>query len=254
MRRNWTTAPKGRAKRINWIISFVIPMVLLALLLAVKPAGATTSGRGPEGRPLVSATVLEVAEPDEEEAAETGQAGEECAEGETEAEEPEEELEGEEAEETEVEEEPESEGEEEAEACAGKHRKGPPSTCLLRTARARLFAYASHDRVRLVIRYTTFAPASVAVDYSFDGGRRPQTLGAATRRFTASGLFRVTEKLSRREMAKVLAAKGFTVKMDIAAAPKYCHRFYTRHLTVRRDVHGQSVWYQSDSAFGTPRK
>jgi hypothetical protein len=103
-----------------------------------------------------------------------------------------------------------------------------------------------------VIRYTTFAPASVAVDYTFDSGKRPQRLGAATRHFTASGLFRVTEKLSRKEMAKVLTTRSFTVNMEIAAAPKYCHRFYTRHLTVRRNVHGQRVWYQSDSAFGTP--
>jgi hypothetical protein len=244
VRRNWTTATvaSSRTKRVAWLVSFVVPMVLLALLLALKPAAAAT---GPGNQPPGSATVLEVAEPEEE----GEEALEEC--GETE---PEEEV----VEETEVEAEEEPEAiEESAETCEPGDKKDggtPPAQCLLRTARARLFAYSSHDRVRLVIRYTTFAPASVTVEYSFDGPPGSQRLGAATRRFETGGQFRVSEKLSRAEMAKVLAAKSFTVTMNIAAAPRYCQRFYTRHLTVRRTVHGQTIWFQSDSAFGTPRK
>lgn len=244
------------------MISFVIPMVLLILMLTLKPASAATLELGGEP-PSASLSVLEIAEPDEEEASEEeAEQSRECAEDEPEGEESDEEEagqdepeEGEDAGSGSVEdgaEADEPESGEAAETCAGKKRtRVPPARCLLRSARARLFAYASRDRVRLVIRYTTFAPASVAVNFRLGGGRGAQKLGTATRRFAASGLFRVTEKLSRKKMAQVLGARRFTVTMGIAAAPQFCRRFYTRHLTVRRTVDGQTVWYQSDSAFGT---
>ena len=237
-------------------------MVLLILMLTMKPASAATLELG--GEPAsASLSVLEIAEPDEEEDEEAAEQSRGCAEdeqgeegaetadeteqdepGENEDDEPEPVEDGAEAE--------EPESEEGAERCGGKKRtRVPPAKCLLRSARARLFAYSSRDRVRLVIRYTTFAPASVAVNFRLGGGKGAQKLGTATRRFAASGLFRVTEKLSRKKMAKVLGAKRFTVTMGIAAAPRFCQRFYTRHLTVRRMVDGQTVWYQSDSAFGT---
>ena len=236
------------------MVSFVIPMALLIPMLTLKPASAATLEPGEE-EPSGSLGVVEVAEPEEEgeEAVEQFQG---CAE---------EQLEGKEGGETAGEaeqgepewvevtteaEEPVSE--EEVESCPGKKRtRVPPANCLLRSARALLFAYPSRDRVRLVIRYTTFAPASVGVNFRLGGGKGAQKLGAATRRFAASGLFRVTEKLGRKKMAKVLAARRFTVTMGIAAAPRICQRFYTRHLTVRRKVGGQTVWYQSDSAVGT---
>lgn len=235
-------------------------MVLLILMLTMKPASAATLELG--GEPAsASLSVLEIAEPDEEEGEEAVEQSRGCAEDEPEGEEGAETAdEAEQDERGDEEPEPaedgaeaeEPESEEGAESCARRERtRVPPAKCLLRSARARLFAYASRDRVRLVIRYTTFAPASVAVNFRLGGGKGAQKLGTATRRFAASGLFRVTEKLSHKKMAKVLGAKRFTVTMGIAAAPRFCQRFYTRHLTVRRMVDGQTVWYQSDSAFGT---
>ena len=35
-------------------------------------------------------------------------------------------------------------------------------------------------------------------------------------------------------MAKALAAKGFTVRLRVPAAPGYCHAFFDRQLDVRR--------------------
>jgi hypothetical protein len=127
----------------------------------------------------------------------------------------------------------------------------PPEECLLRTARARLFTYSSQNRVRLVIRYTAFAPADVYVDYKLSGGKGSLKLGTAHQRFAKSGLLRVNERLTDGEMDKVRAAKRFTVLMTVPEAPRFCRRYDTRHLTIRRTVHSQAVWFQSDSIFGS---
>lgn len=126
----------------------------------------------------------------------------------------------------------------------------PPPECLLRTARARLFASATHERVRLAIRYTTYAPADADVGYRLSGGRGSLKLGEAREHFARRGLFHLTAKLSKAEMARVRAARRFTVEIDIPAAPGFCRRYETRHLTTRRSAHGQVVWLQSGSVFG----
>jgi hypothetical protein len=127
----------------------------------------------------------------------------------------------------------------------------PPEECLLRTARARLFVYSAQSRVRLVIRYTAFSPTDVYVDYRLSGGRGPLRLGTAHQRFARSGLLRINERLSDGAMDKVRAAKRFTVLMNLPQAPRYCRRYDIRHLTIRRTVHSQLVWFQSDSIFGS---
>lgn len=127
----------------------------------------------------------------------------------------------------------------------------PPEECLLRTARARIFTNNAQNRVRLVIRYTAFVPADVYVDYKLMGGKGPLKLGTAHQRFAKSGLFRLNERLSDAEMDKVRAAKRFTVLLDLPEAPRFCRRYDTRHLTIRRTIHGQPVWFQSDSVFGS---
>lgn len=143
--------------------------------------------------------------------------------------------------------------EEECEAEADDTSPFPPEECLLRTARARVFAYTAHDRVRLVIRYTSLAPAQVSVDYWMKGRKGPLSLGHAKQRFAKKGLFRLAENFSAAQMEKVRAAKGFTVTMRIPAAPKYCNQYYSRHLTIKRTVKNQVLWFQSDSIFGTAR-
>jgi hypothetical protein len=127
----------------------------------------------------------------------------------------------------------------------------PPEECLLRTARARLFAYGSQNRVRLMIRYTSFAPADVFVDYRLTGGKGGLKLGSAHQRFARKGLFRATERLTEAEMDRVRAAHRFTVSISVPEAPRYCRRYETRHLTIKHSAHSQVVWSQSDSIFGT---
>jgi len=146
------------------------------------------------------------------------------------------------------------EGFEEEDPACGEGEGGngpvPPEECLMRTARARLFTYSSQNRIRLVIRYTAFAPADVYVDYKLSGGRGSLKLGTAHQHFAKSGLLRVNQHLSDGEMDKVRAARRFTVVMNVPQAPGYCSRYDTRHLTIRRTVHHQAVWFQSDSVFG----
>jgi hypothetical protein len=133
----------------------------------------------------------------------------------------------------------------------GGNGRVPPEECLMRTARARLFAYSSQNRVRLVIRYTAFAAADVYVDFKLSGGKGSLKLGTAHLRFAKSGLLRIGERLSDGAMDKVRAAKRFTVVMTIPSAPRYCRHYDTRHLTIRHTVHGQAIWFQSDSIFGS---
>jgi hypothetical protein len=139
------------------------------------------------------------------------------------------------------------------EVCEGSAETSPypPEECLLRTARTRVFTYAAQDKIRLVVRYTSFAPADVIVAYRLSGGKGSLSLGEVKDRFSKKGLFRATEKLSKAQMAKVRAAKRFTVDLNIPAAPNFCRRYETRHLTIKRIVHSQVVWFQSDSIFGT---
>ena len=102
-----------------------------------------------------------------------------------------------------------------------------------------------------MIRYTAFAPADVYVDYRLGGARGPLKLGTAHLRFARSGLLRVNEHLGDGEMEKVRAARRFTVVTNVPEAPGFCRRFDTRHLTIRRTIHNQAVWFQSDSIFGS---
>ena len=52
-------------------------------------------------------------------------------------------------------------------------------------------------------------------------------------------------------MARVRAARRFTVEPRHPRGPDFCRRYDTRHLTIKRTVHSQVVWFQSDSIFGT---
>jgi hypothetical protein len=126
----------------------------------------------------------------------------------------------------------------------------PPPECLLRTAGARLFANTAQERLRLVIRYTSYAPADVDVEYRLSGGRGSLKLGEARDHLAKRGLIHLTTRLSKAETARVRAARRFTVEIDIPAAPSFCRRYETRHLTTRRSAHGEVVWLQSDSVFG----
>jgi hypothetical protein len=219
---NDTSNDEARLTRLIWLASIVVPAaVLLLLFCAAQPAHSLTIQPPLPG----GGTPIEVEETEEAE-----EELEECGESEL-----------------------EEEDEEAEEECGELEEEDPfpPEECVLQTARARVFAYTSHDKVRLVISYTSVSPAEVIVDYRLKGAKGSLKLGEARQRFSKQGLFRLSESLSKAEMAKVRSAKEFTVEMEIPGTPRYCHRFYDRHLTIKHSVHNQLVWFQSDSIFGT---
>jgi streptogramin lyase len=124
-----------------------------------------------------------------------------------------------------------------------------PKKCILRVARARVFVFTAHDKVRLVIHYTTYRPATVTVDYKESGSKGSLKLGSANAKFKKKGLFRLTERLGKAEMTKVRAAKSFAVQFRIPGTPGSCKRFYTKSLTIPQQISNQTVWFQSDSRF-----
>lgn len=227
---SWTDKAGVRAvlaARIR-LTAFAMPIVLLALIALTSPSAVLADPAGP-GPGLSSETPFSTEL--EEELEEAG--GEESEEGQLEDEE--DLLEGEEVEET---------------AAAEDDGPFPPDECVLRTARSQVFAYPAQDRVRLVISYTSLAPAEVSVDYRLAGRKGSLGLGKTRRRFSRQGRLQITAHLSEAKMSLVEAAKAFTVDTDIVAAPAYCQRFYTRHLGIKRGGRSQLVWSQSDSIFG----
>jgi len=120
-----------------------------------------------------------------------------------------------------------------------------PQECLLSTADATVSA--SHDKVRLLVRYTTSSPTAVAVDYGLHGSKGSLYLGSDRKRFTSRGVLHLTTKrLTDSQMVKVMAAKNFAVRLRVPAAPDYCDSFFDLQLDVRRPTPNGLTWLQSE--------
>ncbi len=120
-----------------------------------------------------------------------------------------------------------------------------PPECLLSSAQATVFAAANRDRVRLQIRYTTTSPTPVAVDYGLHGSKGALYLGGDRKHFAKHGVLRLTRDLTEEQMAKVMAAKDFSVRLRVSAAPGYCKAFFDRQLDVRRAIPSGLSWEQA---------
>jgi hypothetical protein len=121
-----------------------------------------------------------------------------------------------------------------------------PADCLLSSAQATVFAAANRDRVRLQIRYTTTSPTPVAVDYGLHGSKGALYLGGDRKHFAKHGVLRLSRDLTEEQMAKVMAAKDFTVRLRVSAAPGYCKAFFDRQLDVRRAIPSGLSWEQAN--------
>lgn len=144
----------------------------------------------------------------------------------------------------------ESEGEEDEEEFEDEEEDEPgttgplflPPECLLHTAESHVAASASRGVVRLTIRYTTYVPTQVSVDYWLKGNKGALHLGETKRHFARQGVFREDAHLSDRAMSKVLAARAFIVEVGIPAAPSFCERDSTQHLTTKHLAGGHATW------------
>ena len=129
-----------------------------------------------------------------------------------------------------------------------------PKACILKVARARVFAFTHQDKGRLVIHYKAYKPADVIVSYSLTGKKGNLGLGTASAHFKTAGVFRLAENLDKSEAAKLQATSSMMVRFQVPQAPSSCTRYYTKRLTVPKKVFGQTVWFQSDSIFDPEAK
>jgi hypothetical protein len=126
----------------------------------------------------------------------------------------------------------------------GDNPEAPPE-CLLDSAEATVFAASNHDRVRLQVRYTATSPTPVAFDYGLHGSKGSLYLGGEKKRLSRHGIIRLDTDLTETQMAKVLAAKNFTVRLRVPAAPRYCQPLFERQLDVRRALPSGLAWEQA---------
>jgi hypothetical protein len=123
-------------------------------------------------------------------------------------------------------------------------RAEAPPVCLISTANPTVTS--SHDKVRLAVHYTTSSPTAVAVEYGLHGGKGSLFLGSDRERLGASGTLHLSKHLTDAQMAKVMAATSFTVRLRVAAAPSYCSSFFDHQLKVKRATPSGLSWSQSE--------
>jgi hypothetical protein len=218
-RHTGTAEDRARAVRFAWTVSFLATLALVAILSLARSAQALSVTTPPPGLPATAAASQ--LEEDEEEA--------EGGEGEFEAEECEEGADGE-------------------EECVGEGNDGAevPRQCLLSSAHATIAASTGNGRLRMQVRYSISSPATVAVEYGLHGRRGSLFLGDERERFAKRGVLHLTKRLTDAQMTKVVAAKGFTVRLHVLVAPSYCHPFFDRQLDVRRMTPRGPVWSQAE--------
>jgi hypothetical protein len=218
MRRRPTAADSQEAPavRFAWWMSFFATIALVAILGLARSAQAATSPAPAFPAPTLAAAFEE--DEDEAEASEDdeGFEFEEC-------------VDFEECDESEEEGGPEA-----------------PEECLLSNAEASVSAVANRDQVRLQVRYRTSSPTLVAVDYGLHGNKGSLYLGGEKQRLGRTGVLRLSDDLTEAQMAKVMAAKGFTVRIRVPAAPRFCQTLFDRQLDDRQNTPTGPSWVQSE--------
>jgi hypothetical protein len=194
-------------------IRLLLPLLLLALLVASQATDALAAGEDP-GLPLNVA--IQASE-------EEGETDGECTEGEAE----DEEAEGAE------------EVEEECEAEAEDAGFSPSDDCYLRTATARVVAYPDREMMRLTLGYTTYTPAPATVEF---GAKKDPHLGTVHRRLGRSGVLRLSKHLAEGQMSKVETSGRFTVTVHVPEAPRACQRFEVQRLQVAQSSKARVTW------------
>jgi hypothetical protein len=210
----------GHAIRLAWWASFFATVALIALLGVARSAQALTVP-APTGVGIPAPASDDEVEVEDEEGEEEAGEAEEC-----------------------------EAGEEFEEECEGGEVAGveAPEECLLSSASATVSASTASDRLRLAVRYTTFAPATVGVTYWLRGAKGPLSFGGDHAHFALRGVFRQAVTLSDAQMTKVAAAKDFTVQLRPAGAPAYCHHYLDRHLTIRHTTRGALTWSSPEAS------
>ena len=201
--------------RLAWLVSIATPVVLIGLLCLAKAASSHRAVRGHRNAGTGRRT-----DEVEEECFEWEEGVLECEDRRSEAE--------------------------------AKAARYPPEECLLRTARARVVSSPSRNRLRFIVRYTTVDPDAGLPRLPDAQGRADSLdLGVVKRHLGRSGVLRLTrDPRQRPDGAGPQTPATILLTLDIPSAPSYCQPYFTRRLALRRTVHGQTVWFQSDPAAG----
>ena len=121
-----------------------------------------------------------------------------------------------------------------------------PQECLLTSAEPTVAAGPNKGKVRLQLRYTTAEPTEVSVAYGLHGSKGSLFLGDEKKRFARQGVLRLTKTLTAAQMQKVVAAKGFTVRLRVPDAPSYCQAFFDYQLDIRQATPSGLSWRASE--------
>jgi hypothetical protein len=205
---------EAAAARFAWWAAFFATLTLVAVLGLAKSAQALTVP-GPGSPGVLAAPPFDEEAEDEAEASEDeGFEVEEC------------------------------EDDEECEEEAGPGEA--PQECLLTSAQVTVTTSAHKDQVRLQVRYTTSAPTAVSLSYGLHGGKGSLYLGDEKKYLGKQGVLRLTKDLTETQMAKATAAKGYTVRLRVPAAPAYCQSFFDYQLDVRQATPSGLSWRPSE--------
>jgi hypothetical protein len=213
-RRPPTLPPEAAAIRSAWWAAFFATLALVAVLGVARSAQAlTVPAAGASG------IVATPAPPPDEEFEDEAEASEDEGFGD------------------------ESCGVEEDEECEDEgDAPKVPEDCLLTGAQPTVAVAPNHDRVRLQIRYATSTPTAASIDYGLHGSKGSLYLDGEKKRLSKQGVLRLTRTLTETQMAKAVAAKGFTVRLRVAAAPGYCQAFFDYQLDARRATPSGFSW------------
>lgn len=217
-----TLAPPSRAfpaTALAWWAAFLATLALVALLGLAKSAQALTLP-GQSDLPPASAFAPPFEEDEDEAEAESSD---------------DEELEVEDC---------EADEESDEEEC--DESGGAPAECELSDAEATVSASPNRDRVSLKVHYAAATPTAVSLDYGLHGSKGSLYLGTVKKKLGKEGVLRLTRTLTEAQMAKVLAAKDFTVRLRVPGTPDYCQAFFDRQLDVRRATPSGLTWLQSE--------
>lgn len=134
------------------------------------------------------------------------------------------------------------EDEEDVQLCAEiaqeEREEAEAERCVLEDATASVAASPGNGTVRLTIRYRAFTPAAVAINARLRGAKGGLHLGASHAHFRRSGVFHDSFGLSKKEMAKALAAREFAIDLRAVNTPASC----ALHLATHRGGASKLRW------------
>jgi hypothetical protein len=117
-----------------------------------------------------------------------------------------------------------------------------PPECVLRTVRPEAVLDATHEKLRLTLRYTSRNPTRVGLDLWLRGGKGSLRLGVAKRQLGRSGVLRLSRHLDPLALARARAARTVTVQLDVTAAPSSCRPHLTVKLTSKQVLGSRTTW------------